>query len=57
MFHADNSEERILEENLDEEGTKKEWASLFEADSVIKNSLLSERLVGLILDVKKMTTN
>jgi len=53
----DNSQERILEENLDEEGTKKEWASLFEADSVIKNSLLSERLVGLILDVKKMTTN
>lgn len=56
MLQAVHSEEASLEENLDEEGTKDGWASLFEADTVIKNSSLSERLVGLILDVKKMTT-
>lgn len=40
---------------MDEEGTKKEWASLFETETVVKNSLLSERLVGMILDVKRLT--
>jgi len=48
-------EERSLEEDLDEQGTTDGWASLFKADTVISNSALSERLVGLILDTKEMT--
>lgn len=49
QFHIlDQSQE------LDEEGTKNGWQSLFEFNSVISNPLLSQRIVELITDVKDM---
>jgi hypothetical protein len=39
---------------LDEEGTKSGWQTLFEFDTVIGNPLLSQRIMELITDVKDM---
>ena len=45
------------EEKLDEEGTKDGWGELFELKTVVDNSLLSKRVVELLLDVKDFTQN
>ena len=45
------------EEKLDEEGTKDSWGELFELKTVVDNSLLSKRVVELLLDVKDFTQN
>ena len=47
--------ERNQAEELDEEGTKSGWQSLFEPDTVIANPVLSQRIVELISDVKEMS--
>ncbi|KAI9562119.1 hypothetical protein GHT06_013084 [Daphnia sinensis] len=53
-----DSEKPVQQEDqskeLDEEGTKNGWQSLFEFNSVISNPLLSQRIVELITDVKEM---
>lgn len=53
-----NSDKPVQQEDqsqeLDEEGTKNGWQSLFEFNSVISNPLLSQRIVELITDVKDM---
>ncbi|EFX85019.1 hypothetical protein DAPPUDRAFT_222817 [Daphnia pulex] len=46
--------EKDQAKELDEEGTKSGWQSLFEFDTVIGNPLLSQRIVELITDVKDM---
>jgi hypothetical protein len=49
--------EASQEEKLDEEGTKDGWGELFELKTVVANSLLSKRVVELLLDVKEFTEN
>ncbi len=54
LFTYSNSADVDQAKELDEEGTKSGWQSLFEPDTVLANPLLSQRIVELISDVKDM---